>query len=66
MKERLNIIFNIVIPTIVAYATFFLLFYFYQRLFFEYRWLAIIPFIIVTGFIIKDNMREWKVIRQQG
>ncbi|WP_136479362.1 hypothetical protein EPD62_001290 [Acetivibrio thermocellus] len=66
MKKRLNIIFNIVIPTIVGYATFFLLFYLFQKLFYEYRWLAIIPFIIVTGFIIKDNMREWKVIRQQG
>ena len=66
MKERLNIIFNIVIPTMVGYVTFILLFYLFQKLFFEYRWLAIIPFIIVTGFFIKDNMREWKVIKQNS
>lgn len=66
MKERLNIIFNIVTPSIVAYATFFLVYYFYHKLFFEYRWLAIITFIIVTGYVIKDNMREWKEIKQQG
>ncbi|HHY43157.1 MAG TPA: hypothetical protein GX514_10005 [Thermoanaerobacterales bacterium] len=65
MKKRLNIIFNIVIPTIVGYATFFLLFYLFQKLFYEYRWLAVIPFVVVTAFIIKDNMREWKVIKQQ-
>jgi len=66
MKKRLDIFFYIVIPTMVAYTTFFLIYYFYQRLFFEYRWLAIIPFVIVTGFIIRDNMREWKMIKQQG
>jgi len=33
MKERLNIIFNIVIPTIVAYATFFLIYYFTRNYF---------------------------------
>jgi glucan phosphoethanolaminetransferase (alkaline phosphatase superfamily) len=54
------------IPTVVGYATFFLLFYLYQRLFYEYRWLAIIPFVIVTAFVIKDNTRVWKVIKQQG
>ena len=66
MKKRLDIIFNIVIPTVTGYAIFFMLFYIYQKLFYEYRWLAIIPFIIVTGFIIKDNMREWKVIKQNS
>ena len=65
MKKRLDIIFNIVIPTVTGYAIFFMLFYIYQKLFYEYRWLAIIPFIIVTGFIIKDNMREYKMIKQQ-
>jgi len=66
MKKRLNIIFNIVIPTIVGYATFFLLFYLFQKLFYEYRWLAVISFVVVTAFIIKDNMREWKVIKQHS
>ena len=66
MKKRLDIIFNIVIPTMVGYGTFFLIYYFYQRLFFEYRWLAIIPFIIVTGYVVMDNMREWKVIKQHS
>jgi len=54
------------IPTAVGYATFFLFFYLYQKVFFEYRWLAVIPFIIITGFFIKDNTREWKEIKQQG
>ncbi|WP_094549759.1 hypothetical protein [Petroclostridium xylanilyticum] len=66
MKKRLNIIFNIVIPTMVGYATFFLLFYLFQKLFYEYRWLAVIPFAVVTTFIMKDNMREWKVIKQHS
>ena len=66
MKKSMNIIFNMVIPTAVAYIVFFLLYSVFQQRFFEYRWLAIIPFIIVTGFIIKDNMREWKMIKQQG
>jgi len=65
-ERKIKYNFNIVIPTIVAYATFFLIYYFYQKLFFEYRWLAIIPFITVTGYVIKDNMREWKMIKQQG
>ncbi|WKV08063.1 hypothetical protein Q2T46_10985 [Thermoanaerobacterium sp. CMT5567-10] len=67
MKKMMNIIFNIVIPTVAGYTTFFLLFYLYQKLFFEYRWwFAIIPFVIVTAFITRDNLREWRVIKQQG
>ncbi|UZQ84773.1 hypothetical protein ODU73_001830 [Thermoclostridium stercorarium] len=66
MKKKINIMLNIVIPTAVAYIVFFMLYYLYQKTFFEYRWLAIIPFVIVTAFIIKDNMREWRVIKQQG
>jgi hypothetical protein len=54
------------IPTLIGYATFFLLFYLYQKLFFGYKWLAIIPFAVVTAFFIKENMREWKEIKQQG
>jgi hypothetical protein len=49
-----------------GYATFFLLFYLFQKLFYEYRWLAVIPFTVVTAFFIKDNMREWKVIKQNS
>jgi len=64
MKKKL-IIYNIAVPTAIGYATFFILFYLYQKLFFEYRWFAIIPFTIVTAFFIKDNIREWKVIKQQ-
>jgi uncharacterized membrane protein len=66
MKKKINIMLNIVIPTAVAYIVFFMLYYLYQKTFFECRWLAIIPFVIVTAFIIKDNMREWRVIKQQG
>lgn len=66
MKKKLSIIFNMVIPTAVAYIVFFMLYYLYQKTFFEYRWLAIIPFLIVTWFVISDNRREWRVIKQQG
>ncbi|MBZ4647330.1 MAG: hypothetical protein PWQ37_2568 [Candidatus Petromonas sp.] len=66
MKKKINIMLNIVIPTAVAYIVFFMLYYLYQKTFFEYRWLAIIPFLIVTWFVISDNRREWRVIKQQG
>lgn len=66
MKKKLNIIFNIVIPTVTGYTIFFMLFYMYQKLFYEYRWLAIIPFVIVTAFIASDNLREWKTIKQHS
>lgn len=62
----MNIIFSIAIPTVAGYATFFLLFYLYQKLLFEYRWLAVIPFAIITAFITRDNAREWKVLTKQG
>ena len=66
MKKKINIMLNIVIPTAVAYIVFFLLYSVFQQRFFEYRWLAIIPIIIVTGYVIKHNMREWKVIKQNS
>ena len=66
MKKKLDVIGNIIVPTLVGYATFFLILSLYQKLFFEYRWLAIIPFVIVTAFFIKDNISEWKVIKQEG
>ena len=66
MKKRLNMIFNIVIPTALAYIVFFLLYYLYQKTFFEYRWLAIIPFLMVTWFVISENRKEWRVLKQQG
>ncbi len=49
-----------------AYIVFFLLYYFYQRMFYEYRLLAIIPFLIVTMYLMIDNIREWRMIKQQG
>ncbi|WP_110942550.1 MULTISPECIES: hypothetical protein [Clostridia] len=66
MKKKINIMLNIVIPTAVAYIVFFLLYYLFEKTFFEYRWLGIIPFLIVTGFVILDNRREWKMLKQQG
>lgn len=66
MKKRLNMIFNIVIPTALAYIVFFLLYYLYQKTFFEYRWLAIIPFLMVTWFVISENRKERRVLKQQG
>ncbi|SDY99981.1 hypothetical protein SAMN05660462_01494 [Proteiniborus ethanoligenes] len=66
MKKQLNIIFNILIPTAIGFATFFLIFYLYQKMFFEYRWLAVIPLAIVTGYIVIENRKEWKMIKQQG
>ncbi|NLV87736.1 hypothetical protein [Lutispora thermophila] len=66
MKKSMNIIFNLVIPTAVAYIVFFLLYYFYKKMFYEYRLLAIIPFLIVTMYLMIDNIREWRMIKQQG
>ena len=66
MKKQLSIIFNILIPTAIGFATFFLIFYLYQKMFFEYRWLAVIPLAIVTGYIVIENRKEWKMIKQQG
>jgi hypothetical protein len=66
MKKRMNIIFNMVIPTAFAYIVFFLLYNMFQEKFFEYRWMGVIPFLIVTGFIITENRKEWKTINQQG
>ncbi len=67
MKKKIkNIMFYIAIPTTIAYIVFFLLYYFYQRMFYEYRLLAIIPFLIVTMYLMKDNRKEWRMIKQQG
>jgi len=55
-----------VIPTAVAYIVFFLLYSVFQQRFFEYRWLAVIPFLIVTWFVISDNRKEWRMLKQQG
>jgi uncharacterized membrane protein len=66
MKKKINIMLNIVIPTAVAYIVFFMLYYLYQKTFFEYRWLAVIPFLIVTWFVISDNRKEWRMLKQQG
>ena len=64
MKKQLSIIFNIVIPTAVGFTTFFLIYYLYQKMFFEYRWLAVIPLAIVTGYMIVENRRECEMIKQ--
>jgi hypothetical protein len=66
MKKIMNIIFSIAIPTMAGYATFFLIYYLYQKVFFEYRLLAAIPLTIVTGYIVIENRKEWKMIKQQG
>ena len=66
VKRKMNIIFNILIPTAIGFATFFSIFYLYQKMFFEYRWLAVIPLAIVTGYIVIENRKEWKMIKQQG
>ena len=66
MKKSINIIFNIVIPTLLAYGVFFLLYSIFQQYFYEYRWLAAIPFAIATGYIIIENKKEWITIKQQS
>ena len=66
VKKRMNIIFNMVIPTLLAYGVFFLLYSIFQQYFYEYRWLAAIPLAIVTGYIIIENKKEWIAIKQQS
>lgn len=65
MKKKMSIIFGIIVPTVIGYTIFFLLFSIFKRLFFEYRSIAIIPFSMITAFFLKDNLREWKIISQQ-
>ncbi|MDK2801284.1 MAG: hypothetical protein PWQ70_2903 [Clostridiales bacterium] len=66
VKKRMNRIFNMVIPTLLAYGVFYLLYNTFQQHFYEYRWIAAIPLAIVTGYIIIENKKEWKTIKQQG
>jgi len=66
VKRKMNIIFNILIPTAVdlQHFSWFNYFSLYQKIFFEYRWLAVIPLAIVTGYMIVENRREWEMIKQ--
>jgi len=66
MKKKLDVIFGILIPTAAGYASFFLIYYLYQKLFYEYRLLAIIPFVIVSIYFIRNNIREWREIKQNS
>ncbi len=66
MKKKLNIIVNMTIPTVAAYCIFFLLYNIFKQHFYEYRWLGVISFLIITGFVIKENKKEWKETKQQA
>lgn len=55
---KLTVVVGIVLPTIVAYTTFFLLYNAFKIDLGIYHWLAVLPFTIITGFIIKENKKE--------
>ena len=63
-EETIEYNFNIVIPTAIGLTTFFLALLFVPKTIFNYRWLAAIPFAIVTGYMIVENRREWEMIKQ--
>ena len=62
---KLTVVVGIVLPTIVAYTTFFLLYNAFKIDLGIYHWLAVLPFTIITGFIIKENKKEWREIQRQ-
>jgi len=59
-------IFYIVIPTLIAYISFFLLYNLLKEGLFEYRWLAVIPFTIITVFTFIENRKEWRLMKGQA
>lgn len=66
MKKVISVVFYMMIPTLFAFSVFFLIYDTFQGYLGDYQWLATIPFIIVTGYIIMENKKEWRAIRGQG
>ena len=64
-KMKIEIVLGIILPTIVAYASFFILYNLFKVDLGIYRWFATIPFAIITGFIIRENKKEWREIQRQ-
>lgn len=65
-KMKIEVILGIILPTIVAYTTFFILYNTFKVDMGAYRWFALISFSLVTIYVIKENKKEWKEIRGQG
>jgi hypothetical protein len=65
MKKVMSVVFYMMIPTLFAFSVFFLIYDTFQAYLGDYQWLAIIPLTIVTGYIIMENKKEWRAIKEQ-
>ena len=65
MEKVWRIYLYMVLPTLVAYSGFFLIYNTFKVYLGGYQWLAAISFGIVTVYIIMANKKEWKVIKEQ-
>ena len=64
-KMKIEIILGIILPTIVAYASFFLLYNLFKVDLGIYRWFVVIPFTLITIYVIRENKKEWEEIQGQ-
>lgn len=53
-----------VVPTLAAFSIFYLIFASFQQ-YINPTWLIAIPFTLVSLYIIKENITEWKIINQR-
>ena len=65
-KIKIEIVLGIILPTIVAYASFFLLYTIFKVNLGSYHWLAVIPLTLITIYVIRENKKEWREIKGQG
>lgn len=62
MRKVMSVVFYMMIPTLFAFGVFFLIYNKFEVYLGGYQWLAAIPLTIVTGYIIMENKKEWRVI----
>lgn len=65
MKKVMNVVFYMMIPTLFAFSVFFLIYDTFHAYLGDYQLLAAIPLTIVTVYIIMENKKEWRAIKEQ-
>ena len=63
---KIEIVLGIILPTVVAYASFSLLYIILKVNLGSYHWLAVIPLTLITIYVIRENKKEWREIKGQG
>lgn len=63
MERISKVILYMVAPTLVAFSVFYFIFVLFQQ-YINPTWLIAIPFTIVSIYITKENINEWKIINQ--